>query len=50
MSIAGIVLIAYADGFKGPTAVGIVLAIAAAIGSALYKVSFDQTIANHDQR
>ncbi len=31
-------LIAYADGFKGPTAIGVVLSIGAAIGSAIYKV------------
>ena len=39
LSIAGIVLIAYADGFVGPTAAGVMLSIGAAIGAALYKVS-----------
>ncbi len=38
MSMSGIVLIAYADGFKGPTFEGVALSIVAAIGAALYKV------------
>ena len=29
---------AYAEGFGGPNAVGVVLSVAAAIGAALYKV------------
>lgn len=37
-SIGGIVLMAYTDGFKGASVVGVVLSLGAAIGAALYKV------------
>lgn len=43
LSIGGIVLISYADGFLGTTAVGIALSIGAAIGSAIYKVTFSES-------
>ena len=36
--IGGIVLMAYAEGFKGPNAVGVTLSAGAAVGAALYKV------------
>lgn len=39
LSIGGIVLMAYAEGFGGPNAVGVVLCVAAAIGAAVYKVT-----------
>lgn len=38
MCIGGIVLMAYAEGFKGPNAVGVTLSAGAAVGAALYKV------------
>ena len=38
LSIGGIVLMAYAEGFGGPNAAGVTLSVAAAIGAALYKV------------
>ena len=44
LSIAGIVLIAYADGFVGPTAAGVMLSIGAAIGAALYKVFKEKAV------
>ncbi|XP_041452607.1 putative thiamine transporter SLC35F3 isoform X1 [Lytechinus variegatus] len=44
LSIAGIVLISYADGFQGTTAIGIALSIGSAIGSAIYKVLFKRYI------
>ena len=39
MCIGGIVLMAYAEGFEGPNAVGVTLSAGAAVGAALYKVS-----------
>ncbi len=39
MSISGIVVMAYADGFKGPNIEGVSLSILAAIGAAFYKAS-----------
>ncbi|XP_071476845.1 solute carrier family 35 member F3-like isoform X1 [Diadema antillarum] len=44
LSIGGIVLISYADGFLGTTIIGISLSIGSAIGSALYKVLFKRYI------
>ncbi|XP_072045616.1 solute carrier family 35 member F3-like [Amphiura filiformis] len=44
LSICGIVLIAYADGFSGPTALGVALSVGAAIGSALYKVLYKKYV------
>ena len=38
MSMSGVCLMAYADGFAGPTVEGTLLSIAAAVGAALYKV------------
>ena len=38
MAIVGIVLFAYAEGFKAATAGGIVLSVGAAVGAGLYKV------------
>ena len=38
LCIGGIVMMAYAEGFAGPRADGVVLSVAAAIGAALYKV------------
>ena len=35
----GIVMMAYAEGFEGPNAAGVILSVAAAIGAALYKVT-----------
>ena len=39
MCIGGIVLMAYAEGFEGPNAIGVTLSAGAAVGAALYKVS-----------
>ncbi|KAJ7378932.1 hypothetical protein OS493_019628 [Desmophyllum pertusum] len=40
LSIGGIVLMAYAEGFRGPNAVGVgILCVVAAIGAAVYKVA-----------
>ncbi|XP_038049255.1 putative thiamine transporter SLC35F3 [Patiria miniata] len=44
MSIGGMVLVSYADGFKGTTALGVSFSIGAAIGSAIYKVLFKRFI------
>ncbi|XP_077990056.1 solute carrier family 35 member F4-like isoform X1 [Glandiceps talaboti] len=44
LSIAGLVVMAYADGFEGPTAVGVILSIGAAIGAAIYKVFFKRVV------
>ncbi|KXJ23183.1 putative thiamine transporter SLC35F3 [Exaiptasia diaphana] len=44
LSICGIVLMAYTDGFKGASAVGVVLSLGAAVGAALYKVLFKKTV------
>ena len=38
LSISGVVMIAYADGFKGPSLEGVLLSLISAIGAALYKV------------
>lgn len=38
LSIVGIVLISYAEGFEGPSLRGILLSIGSAIGAAVYKV------------
>ncbi|XP_022079306.1 putative thiamine transporter SLC35F3 [Acanthaster planci] len=46
MSIGGMVLISYADGFEGPTALGISFSIGSAIGSAVYKVLFKRYVGN----
>ena len=32
-------MMAYAEGFEGPNAAGVILSVAAAIGAALYKVT-----------
>ncbi|CAH1253800.1 SLC35F3 [Branchiostoma lanceolatum] len=40
MAMGGIVLIANASGFKGPSLLGVALSVGAAIGAALYKVLF----------
>ena len=37
-STGGIVLMGYADGFKGVNAVGVIFCAGAAIGAAVYKV------------
>lgn len=42
--IGGIVLMAYAEGFKGPNAVGVTLSAGAAVGAALYKVWFKRIV------
>ncbi|XP_070533203.1 solute carrier family 35 member F4-like [Ptychodera flava] len=44
LSVVGLVVMAYADGFHGPTAVGILLSIGAAIGAAIYKVFFKKVV------
>lgn len=44
ISVAGIVVIAYSNGFSGPSAVGIILAVGAAVLAAVYKVSFKVSI------
>ena len=36
--MGGIVMMAYAEGFEGPNAVGVILSVGAAVGAALYKV------------
>ena len=38
LSICGVVLMAYADGFKGASWEGVLLSLLSAIGAALYKV------------
>ena len=38
LSVAGTILICYADGFGSASIVGVVLVIGSAIGAALYKV------------
>ncbi len=40
ISIGGIVVIAYSDGFTGPTTSGILLAVGSAVLAAMYKVTF----------
>ncbi|XP_070534960.1 solute carrier family 35 member F4-like isoform X2 [Ptychodera flava] len=45
-SIVGVIVMAYSDGFSGSTAVGVILSIGAAIGSALYKVLFKRYVRN----
>ncbi|XP_071958627.1 solute carrier family 35 member F4-like isoform X2 [Antedon mediterranea] len=44
LSTGGIVLISYADGFGGPTMLGILLSIGSAIGAAVYKVLFKKYV------
>ncbi|XP_033108322.1 solute carrier family 35 member F4-like isoform X3 [Anneissia japonica] len=44
LSTGGIVLISYADGFGGPTTLGIFLSIGSAIGAAVYKVLFKKYV------
>lgn len=44
LCIGGIVMMAYAEGFEGPNAVGVVLSVGAAIGAALYKVWFKRIV------
>ena len=44
VAIAGIVLFAYADGFKAATAEGTSLSVAAAIGAGLYKSLFKRAV------
>ena len=39
LCVGGIVMMAYAEGFEGPNAAGVMLSVAAAIGAALYKVT-----------
>ena len=39
LCVGGIVMMAYAEGFEGPNATGVMLSVAAAIGAALYKVT-----------
>ena len=38
LSISGVVVMAYADGFEGPSLEGVVLSMLAAVGAAFYKV------------
>ena len=38
LAIAGIVLMAYAEGFGGPNATGVILSVSSAVGAAIYKV------------
>lgn len=38
--ITGITLFAYADGFEGTNAIGVVLSVGSAIGAAFYKVCY----------
>jgi len=47
MCIGGIVLMAYAEGFNGPNAVGVTLSAGAAVGAALYKVKRKKHILKH---
>ncbi|PIK55748.1 putative thiamine transporter SLC35F3 isoform X2 [Apostichopus japonicus] len=51
LSILGIVLISYAEGFEGPSLKGSVLSVASAIGAAIYKVLFKRYVgdANYGQ-
>lgn len=44
LCIGGIVMMAYAEGFEGPNAAGVILSVAAAIGAALYKVWFKRIV------
>lgn len=46
LSIVGIVLISYAEGFEGPSLRGILLSIGSAIGAAVYKVLFKRYVGN----
>ncbi|XP_033629308.1 solute carrier family 35 member F4-like [Asterias rubens] len=46
LSIGGMVLISYSDGFEGSTALGVGFSVGAAIGSAIYKVLFKRFIGN----
>ena len=39
LSISGVVMIAYVDGFKGPSFEGVFLSLLSAISAAFYKVS-----------
>ncbi|KAK3722097.1 hypothetical protein QZH41_019841, partial [Actinostola sp. cb2023] len=43
-SIGGIVVMAYAEGFGGPSALGTALSVASAIGAAFYKVFFKKVV------
>ena len=40
LAIGGITLFGYTEGFQGPNVIGVVLSVLAAVGSALYQVSF----------
>ncbi|XP_022088808.1 solute carrier family 35 member F4-like isoform X3 [Acanthaster planci] len=46
LSILGTVLVCYADGFRGSRAEGVVLALGASVGAALYKVLFFRCVGN----
>ena len=49
LCIGGIVMMAYAEGFEGPNAAGVILSIAAAIGAALYKVTSEVLLGSQTQ-
>ncbi len=40
LAVSGITLFAFVDGFESANIVGVVLSVGAALGAALYKVSF----------
>lgn len=44
LCMGGIVMMAYAEGFEGPNAVGVILSVGAAVGAALYKVWFKRIV------
>lgn len=44
LAVSGIVLFAFADGFKAATAEGIILSVAAAVGAGLYKTLFKRAV------
>ncbi|XP_028402363.1 solute carrier family 35 member F4-like [Dendronephthya gigantea] len=48
ISIGGIVIIAYSDGFTGPTTTGVLLGVGSAVLAAMYKVTFKIFIGEGD--
>ena len=42
-------MMAYAEGFEGPNATGVILSVAAAIGAALYKVTSEVLLGSQMQ-
>ena len=42
-------MMAYAEGFEGPNAAGVILSVAAAIGAALYKVTSKGPVGSQTQ-